>query len=97
MSFNVSKCKVLEIKSNKISTLLAQNDLSMADADGSRIDLIKTNSEKDLGVVLNNKLKWNDHIDQSILKANSVIGMLKRSFKYWNCRAALYVINETSS
>ena len=54
MSFNVSKCKVLEIKSNKISTLLAQNDLSMADADGSRIDLIKTNSEKekDLGVVL---------------------------------------------
>ena len=58
----------------------------MADADGSRIDLIKTNSEKDLGVVLNNKLKWNDHVDQLILKANSVIGMLKRSFKYWNCK-----------
>jgi hypothetical protein len=86
MCFNISKCKVLEIKSNRI--LRNQNEqyeLSMADATGSRFELAKTNSEKDLGVVLNNKLKWNDHIDQSILKANAAMGMLKRTFKFWNC------------
>jgi ribonucleases P/MRP protein subunit RPP40 len=87
MCFNISKCKVLEIKSNRLSNLLCeQNELSMEDASGSRLELAKTNSEKDLGVVLNNKLKWNDHIDQSILKANAALGMLKRTFKFWNCK-----------
>jgi hypothetical protein len=86
MDFNVDKCKVLEVKLGRNTCPIAQNELSMAVTNGSRMDLAKTDSERDLGVVLNNKLKWNDHIDQAVLKANSVIGMLKRSFKFWNCR-----------
>ena len=53
---------------------------------GERVELEETKSEKDLGVVINNKLKWDDQVDQATLKATAVLGMLKRTFVHWNAQ-----------
>jgi hypothetical protein len=83
MRFNIDKCKVMEIQSNKFNKINIDYTLSMI-SDGSRVNLTKTEREKDLGVTLNRKLKFCDHIDQAILKGNKVLGMLRKAFKYWN-------------
>ena len=37
--------------------------------------------EKDLGVLVNNELKWSDQHGKAAGKAMSVLGVIKRSFK----------------
>ena len=61
------------------------NDLSFSMAqDGVRTKLDSTKWEKHLGVTLNSKLNFSDHIEQLALKVNKMLGMLKRTFKYWD-------------
>jgi hypothetical protein len=38
--------------------------------------------EKDLGILIGDKLKFQQHIDQQTKKANQRLGMIKRSFSY---------------
>ena len=45
--------------------------------------------EKDLGVVVNSKLKCYDQMNQDTLNDTSVLGILKHSFVHWN--AALFL------
>ena len=42
-------------------------------------------SEKDIGVVIDNKLTFNQHISEKINKANSIMGVLRRTMKYMDC------------
>ena len=58
--------------------------LSIENSSGERIALQETKSEKDLGVIVNSKLKWDDQDNQAFLKATSVLGMLKRTFVHWS-------------
>ena len=39
----------------------------------------QTNTQKDLGVVVNNNLKWSSHIISSSSKTNQILGLLYRS------------------
>ena len=41
-------------------------------------------AEKDLGVIIDNKLSFEAHIADKIKKANALAGMLRRSFTYLN-------------
>ena len=94
LHFNVNKCKVMEVYTNKPSSQLSsKNELTMCDTNNVRTALESLTSERDLGVILNRKLKWNDHIENAVLKANNALGMLRKSFKYWNCKSfkQLYV------
>ena len=47
---------------------------------------------KDLGVVFDERLKFGDHIEEKINKAYSVLGIIKRNFKYLSeeCLVLLY-------
>jgi hypothetical protein len=54
--------------------------LSMENSSGERVVLHETRIEKDLGMIVNSKLKWDDQVNQAALKATSVLGMLKRTF-----------------
>ena len=80
MNFHPDKCKVVSIK-NKQSPLemlpfvayhyrLAENLLSYAD------------SEKDLGILINNEFSLNDHCEKLLSKANQQLGMLKRTCSF---------------
>ena len=82
IEFNEEKCKVMDIGRTK----LGQTVISMESVSGERVELEVTNSERDIGVVINTKLKCDDQVDQAKLKANSVLGMLKRTFVHWNAR-----------
>ena len=49
----------------------------------TRHEIEESSVERDLGVIINSKLKWGDQIDKMILTANGVLASLKNSFKYW--------------
>ena len=52
----------------------------MQDEEGDNVDLEETKVEKDLGVHIDNELKFSEHIHTSVKKANSVLGIIKRNF-----------------
>ena len=56
----------------------------MTSSSGIIVNIQETSLESDLGVMVKNNLRWTDHITQSVLKANSVLGMLRRTFVNWN-------------
>lgn len=41
-----------------------------------------SDAEKDIGVVIDNKLAFNKHLAEKVKKANSVLGAIRRSFEY---------------
>ena len=41
---------------------------------------------KDLGIIMDGQLKFTDHIYEKIKKANNVMGTIRRSFKYLDCK-----------
>ena len=51
-------------------------------------NIAKCDSEKHLGVIFDSKLTFDNHIK----KANKMIGIIKRTFSYWNraCFIQLY-------
>lgn len=72
LHFNTDKCKVLHIgKSNPKYSYNISN-----------IQLDTCSSEKDLGVLFDNKLTFDNHINYAVNKANSMLGLIKRSFLY---------------
>jgi hypothetical protein len=88
MCFNNDKCKIMTIHSGmskRVQDIINNSQkLTMIASNGIRGDLIETSIERDLGVHLNNKLKWSDQITIATNRAYSVLGMLKRTFKHWN-------------
>ncbi|KAK4306192.1 hypothetical protein Pmani_021967 [Petrolisthes manimaculis] len=40
----------------------------------------KTETEKDIGVVIDDKLKFSDHLTEKLNKANKIVGLIRRSF-----------------
>jgi hypothetical protein len=82
MELNLSKCKVMHIGNNKIHQ---HHHYSFEFNDSSYI-LSNTSSERDLGVTLQDNLKWDDHISTIVLKANNVLGRIKNSFQNWDAR-----------
>ena len=70
LPFNVGKCKVLHIgKSNPCCRY------KMA---GKKLDQV--NEEKDLGVLIDNELKFHKQAAAAVKKANSTLGLIKKSF-----------------
>ena len=72
MSFNVSKCAVLQIGNNNPKNVYHMNDTIVKAAA----------SQKDLGVTINNDLKWSKQIENSVNKANRMLGLITRNFKF---------------
>ena len=80
MSFHPEKCKIMDF-AKKIEPPLA---LTMQTSDPSvRHNLAESASEKDLGVIVTSNLLFNNHINNSVAKANSILGQLRKTFKNW--------------
>ena len=54
----------------------------MIDAQNKYHKLSNEDSECDLGVLFKSNLKFDEHIDNTINKANRIIGLIKRTFKF---------------
>ena len=46
------------------------------------MNIRSTNLEKDLGIIIDNKLIFSDHIDSKVKKANQMLGIIKRTFSH---------------
>jgi len=73
LRFHPDKCKVLTF--GKRSTPPAEYILC-------NTKLQSTANEKDIGVVVDNQLSFEEHINEKINKANSIMGLIRRSFTY---------------
>ena len=39
-------------------------------------------SEKDIGVIIDSKLTFENHINEKVNKANSIMGVIRRTFEF---------------
>ena len=72
LRFHPQKCKFMNLGKNK-----EQVEYKLGD---HRLDQIS--EEKDIGVHIDDELSFNRHISEKIKKANSMAGIIRRSFKY---------------
>ena len=80
MKFHQGKCKVVSIKSNA-NKLFYLNELPMSHYSyqlGNCI-LDYEESEKDLGVIVNNKFSWIEHQSLIISKVSQMLGLTKQT------------------
>ena len=86
MSFHPEKCKIMDF-AKKIEPPLA---LTMQTSDPSvRHNLAECASEINLGVIVTSNVLFNNHINNSVAKANSILGQLRKTFKNWTIRTFL--------
>jgi len=72
MEFNTTKCKVMHVgKSNQQFQYVMNNQT-----------LETTSEERDLGVIVTNKLKFAGNCQSACQKANRVLGMIRRTISY---------------
>ena len=77
LKFHTKKCKTM-----RIGDKYPKYNYTMIAEDGTIVQLEETVVEKDLGVVVDNKLTFSHHINSIVARANQVVGMIRRSFKY---------------
>ena len=77
--FNVTKCKVLHIGSNQHCREYRLGS-----------DCITSSTvEKDLGILVDNKLKFHEQCSAVVAKANRLLGVIRRSFDCTNVEMIL--------
>ena len=74
LRFNAEKCKVMHIGRNNDKRKYCMN------SNGSQITLETISLEKDLGVNIDEELKFSKHISIQVGKANKLLGLLRRGF-----------------
>ena len=84
----VNKCKVLKIGKNDQTVKYSMGTLE------GKIELEQVQHGKDLGVIIDTDLKFSQHIQENITKANQRIGLIRRNFKYLN-RTTLLMVYKT--
>ena len=75
LKFNIDKCHVLTL--GKFEDIRYTQRYKL---DGEELEHVF--DEKDLGVTLDSELKFRDHMNIKINKANSMAGLIRRSFDY---------------
>ena len=79
LCFNVTKCKVLHIGSNQHNRVYRLGS-----------DCITSSTvEKDLGILVDNKLKFHEQCSAVVAKANRLLGVIRRSFDCTNAEMIL--------
>ena len=79
MKFNNGKCKYMHFGSTRPITM----QFTMSSSGQSRHIIEQSTVERDLGVMVNSRMKCDDHIDKVVQTANGVLCSLKNAFKYW--------------
>jgi hypothetical protein len=78
LCFHPEKCKAMRIGKSRIEKM----DYTLKDG---LPPMVYVESEKDIGDVIDNKLTFNQHISEKINKANSIMGVLRRTMEYMDC------------
>ena len=85
LTLNPAKCTVL--------TLTLRRKPVIRPYSIGEVVLERVSAMRDLGVVLDEKLTFGDHIDRTVIKANRALGLLMRSFQTGKNGRALHSFN----
>ncbi len=77
LRFNASKCKVMHLGNSN-----EHMDYTMAKDPTSSVTLDKTVLERDLGVNVDKDLKFSQHAEIQVNKANKILGLIRRSYDF---------------
>jgi hypothetical protein len=79
LRFHPQKCRVLKLgaKNSEANYYMKSKD---ANGDDCILKLAESEAEKDLGVMIDNKLSFKQHVSQATSKANRTVGIIRRSF-----------------
>jgi hypothetical protein len=83
LRFNADKCKVLHL--GKKNRQFEYEMRKHASTETNRLQA--TELEKDLGVNMDNELKFSKHIEIQVNKANRLLGLVRRSYEYLDSEA----------
>ena len=78
LTFHPQKCKTMTISCKSIDTTFNYN----YNLKTGLPYMERTDAEKDIGVTIDSKLEFEDHIIEKVNKANSILGVIRRSFEY---------------
>ena len=74
LKFHPDKCKHMNISSNK--------NININNYDLGNTNLEHINSEKDIGVIIDSQLKFEEHIGVKVKKANQMFAVIRRTFQH---------------
>ena len=75
LRFNADKCHVLTL--GKFENILRTHRYKIGE-----VELEHVSDEKDLGVLIDEDLSFEEHISTKVRKANQIMGLIRRSFTY---------------
>ena len=78
LKLNVNKCIVLRIAIREVE---AEYKYTLKSADNTE-QLKETSAVRDLGVMVNSRLSFKEHILEKVNKAYRTLGVIKRNFKH---------------
>ena len=76
LEFSIQKCKLVQYGNVKYDF-----EYKLKDKDGNLQVLPKDTKEKYLGIWFQNSLKFDEHINYIVNRANRLVGLIKRTFK----------------
>ena len=78
LNFNTDKCHVISL--GKFENIMHTHRYSL-----NNKELEHVFEENDLGVIVDSDLKFEEHISAKIKKANSIVGLIRRTFSFLDC------------
>ena len=87
LKFHPNKCKSVTISRQEPET----RKYHLYDDNQNVIELEKTTGEKDIGVKVDEKLNYKSHIQSQINKANSIMGLIRRTYTHLDIESFKYL------
>ena len=81
IKFNYKKCNHMHLGKGQIFSKYFMY------VNGEQTEINQVSEQKDLGVIIDDKLKFVPHIQAMVKKANRNLGLIKRTFTVWYIKA----------
>jgi hypothetical protein len=85
LCFHPAKCKVMTIGED------GDYAYTMTGPDGRTTELLRTRSEKDVGVTFDPELRFEDDMNNRIMKASSIMGVIRRTYSFLDSKSFKYL------
>ena len=89
LKFHPNKCKVMSVANTSVDK--GTKHYHLYNNDGNRIELKQSDGEKDIGVFVDENLFFNKHIQNQVNKANSIMGLIRRTYTYLDEQSFKYL------